>query len=202
LAVITIRSIRDNRRARAFLILTAAVLIVIAAGVGVSAATQPSATYVTCESVRVCIQAARAAGISPALWTLGGTDLHFVSGWVTYPSVEGDIEDWGVTLQFAGPTRDGPFQWSVGPWPFPKAFSCSGSADWKTLATDGLSLCYFSQDDVYFEYGRLLYRLRRALDAAHRVDAHPYARRLAGWPSLGGVVRSTLWRAYCYRSPG
>ena len=70
---------------RGFLIVMAAVLGAIAAGVGIMAATQPASPVVECASLRSCIQTARAFSIDTPILTPGDLDLRFVTGWL-YPN--------------------------------------------------------------------------------------------------------------------
>jgi ABC-type transport system substrate-binding protein len=140
---------------RAFLILTASVLAVIAAGVGISAATQPPAKYVICPSVRACIQDARASGISSPIFTPGEADLRFTYGWVTFPQAL----DWTVYLQFYDAPRKQPLEWIVTSWPLPEPFSCRVDRYWRSMVVaSGLRLCY-SQffRTLEFEHDHVLY---------------------------------------------
>ncbi len=93
---------------RGFLILTAAVILVIGVGAGVLGATSRTPTSVECASVRGCVGIARAFGIDKQLVTPTNPDLRFEEGLVFPPPRP---MGWTVFLMFGDSQQSEALEW-------------------------------------------------------------------------------------------
>jgi hypothetical protein len=96
---------------RGFLILTTAVLLVIGICVGVSSAKWEQPNAVACNSVRDCVDIARAFGIESPLLTPTNPDLRFQEG-TFFPDIR--PLGWNLFLMFGDSQQIEALQWRVG----------------------------------------------------------------------------------------
>ena len=139
---------------RGFLILTAAVLFVIGAGVGILSAKPETYGPIACSSVRDCVDIARAFGIDSSLVTPTNPDIRFEEGSVFPPF---RWLGWSVFLIFADSQRINALQWRMSSRATVSYSSCGRVAHEVPLEAGGLKFCDFYDSIALFAKDKVEY---------------------------------------------
>jgi hypothetical protein len=169
---------------RGFLILTAAVLLVIGAGVGILGAQPENYGSIACGSVRECVDIARAYGVKNALLTPTNPDLRFEDG-SFFP--RSPWLGWTVFLDFGNAHRIETLTWRIGSYIAVPTALCHGAPGQVWLEAGGLRICDVGDSTLLFTKDHVQYAVldysppERSLAAARRLWLLRQLNKLRSW---------------------
>ncbi|MGA2531005.1 MAG: hypothetical protein ABSG36_17835 [Acidimicrobiales bacterium] len=169
---------------RGFLILTAAVLLVIGVGVAILRALPENPGPVACSSVRDCMDIARAYGIQNPLVTPTNPDLRFEDG-LFFPRSR--WLGWTVFLDFGNAQRIETLTWRIDSDLAVPTAPCHGAPGQVWLEAGGLRFCDVGDSILFFANDHVQYMVvdysppQRSAAATRRVWLMRQLDNLRSW---------------------